>query len=462
MRPSGFAVPAIAVLLVAWLVGVSPMAIEPNVIRVPQDYQLIQQAIEEANPGDVIQVASGTYSENLKIDKPLRLVGEGPDKTIIAKAGTIVQVKNTYGVEIEGFSVQNGTYGIFLWYSQNILLKNNKLSNNKWSFGVWGTSISQFVHDIDPSNTVDGKPMYFWVHQHGKQVPTDAGYVALVNSTNITVRDTRLTSNEQGLLLISTNNSVIENVTMSGNDEGIDMRMSHNNVIRENQLLQINWRAVFLQDSNNNAFYGNTVLNSTYALSIQGSNANIFYHNNLINNTVQVYQETSQTIWYNEDVQEGNYWSDYTSVDTDGDGVGDTPYIIPGGQLDRYPLINPRDATPPRANAGQNQTVNTGQAVAFDASNSTDNIGIVSYEWNFGDDTTATGIATTHIYASPETYTVVLTVKDASGNLATDTVIITVVQSPLPSAWWIPIIGLGAGAVAIIAVVFWRRRSSRE
>lgn len=44
------------------------------------------------------------------------------------------------------------------------------------------------------------------------------------------------------------------------------------------------------------------------------------------------------------------------------------------------------DITAPVANAGKNQTIYAGSSITFDASNSTDNVGIVSYEWDFGDE----------------------------------------------------------------------------
>ena len=72
------------------------------------------------------------------------------------------------------------------------------------------------------------------------------------------------------------------------------------------------------------------------------------------------------------------------------------------------------------------QTVPEKTSVSFDASNSSDNVGIIDYEWDFGDGNKGRGITTSHIYANAGTYTVTLTVKDAAGNSATDTLKITV------------------------------------
>ena len=71
-----------------------------------------------------------------------------------------------------------------------------------------------------------------------------------------------------------------------------------------------------------------------------------------------------------------------------------------------------------------------GQEVTFDASGSTDPDGtIVSYEWDFGDGTTGTGVTVTHVYTAPGTYTVTLTVTDDRGATATLTRPITVVEA---------------------------------
>ena len=81
----------------------------------------------------------------------------------------------------------------------------------------------------------------------------------------------------------------------------------------------------------------------------------------------------------------------------------------------------------PVANAGLDRNVNVNDVVNFDASLSYDPDGnIVSYSWDFGDGTTATGLTTTHSYTSQGTYTVTLTVTDNDGLISTDTAIVNV------------------------------------
>ncbi|MBT3270353.1 PKD domain-containing protein, partial [Candidatus Poribacteria bacterium] len=83
--------------------------------------------------------------------------------------------------------------------------------------------------------------------------------------------------------------------------------------------------------------------------------------------------------------------------------------------------------SPPVAAAGDNISAYEGGETAFDGSSSTDDTGVVGYAWDFGDGTTAEGVAATHVYSTLGTYIVTLTVVDSDGEMDTDQVAVTVV-----------------------------------
>jgi PKD repeat protein/heme-degrading monooxygenase HmoA len=71
---------------------------------------------------------------------------------------------------------------------------------------------------------------------------------------------------------------------------------------------------------------------------------------------------------------------------------------------------------PPAARAGGPYSGTTGLPVSFDGSRSSDPDGtIVSYDWNFGDGHTGSGVTLTHTYSAAGLYTVTLTVTDSTG-----------------------------------------------
>lgn len=79
----------------------------------------------------------------------------------------------------------------------------------------------------------------------------------------------------------------------------------------------------------------------------------------------------------------------------------------------------------PVADAGPDQTVLEGAKVSFDGSNSTGEI--VSYSWDFGDGSKASGQVEKHVYSRQGVYTVTLTVKDWRSS-SKDTVTVTVAK----------------------------------
>jgi len=120
------------------------------------------------------------------------------------------------------------------------------------------------------------------------------------------------------------------------------------------------------------------------------------------------------------------------------------------------------DVTAPVADAGSDQKVKVDTSVSFDASNSTDNVAIVSYEWDFGDETNGTGKTTTHTYTEPGAYNITLTVKDAAGNSDTDSITVTVEATPIAFPWWIlGVVGAVIAAGIVATLLLWRRKAPK-
>jgi PKD repeat protein len=118
-------------------------------------------------------------------------------------------------------------------------------------------------------------------------------------------------------------------------------------------------------------------------------------------------------------------------IGTDGAGHGISKSVT----VD-FPAVQPGvDFEPPNAviNVTPGTTGNEPFTVQFDASQSTDNRGIASYSWDFGDGTTGTGVLPTpHTYTCGN-YVVRLTATDHWGNVGYDTVIINVGETGGPS-----------------------------
>jgi parallel beta-helix repeat protein len=108
------------------------------------DYAKIQQAVDNATTGDVIEVHSGTYHENVYVFKPVALLGvdtgEGMPLVNADGAGSVITLASN-GTTIKGFNVTDsghcgcGNSGILVDSSDNSVI-GNKIYRNKYGIYV--------------------------------------------------------------------------------------------------------------------------------------------------------------------------------------------------------------------------------------------------------------------------------------------------------------------------------------
>jgi parallel beta-helix repeat protein len=169
------------------------------------------------------------------------------------------------------------------------------------------------------------------------------GDVVFIAASNIRVMNfTIQNGGEDGIHINSYSNNItiLNNNIINNFAYGIYLVTSSRCLIAENNIT-LNYGAILLSYSSNNTIFHNNIINHTYALWLDYSDNNTIFHNNFINNTYQVDSWESDNLWNDEYPSGGNYWDDYTGQDSDGDGIGDTPYQIDENDNDNYPLMNP-------------------------------------------------------------------------------------------------------------------------
>ena len=203
---------------------------------------------------------------------------------------------------ISNNTIINNTYGIYLYYSSNCTLKSNNLTNNQRSFFVEGGG-SNLIHNIDGNNnTINNKPIYYWISHSNETInlSSNPGYIAVINSQNITIQDLNMSYNGQGIFLDNTSNSRIINVTANYNYIGIQINsqaysasriLTTNNTITNNSVNynDLSGIAVYYSDNtsliNNSLSYNGFSIQSTISPAINlWLNNKIIMKNNTMNN----------------------------------------------------------------------------------------------------------------------------------------------------------------------------------
>ncbi|MCW4053188.1 MAG: right-handed parallel beta-helix repeat-containing protein, partial [Candidatus Bathyarchaeota archaeon] len=360
------------------------------------NYTTIQQAIDapETLNGHRIFVEARIYYENIDVWKAIRLVGENRKTTILDGD----QVDNTAKVTVDnvsiiGFTIQNSgsewqhDFGVDLSGRRNCRVENCIIQNHAYSVYL-SSAVNNTIRNNIIANTTSYAIMMRWfskdniifnntlIHNNcGVEIEEDceANVIAYNNITLTSyhamyllrsnanfIRNNLLSfngyANPPGIfsaikLMYSSNNTLANNLIFN-NTGGIQVyfkmaskparyNIFKNNTIEDNSLgVIIDYMGNQSHPSTGtyNQLCENTFQNNDYGIYLIGSDNNTFSHNNFLGSIYNDVTSVNSTNAWDSNF-EGNYWNNYTGVDSDQDGIGNTPHVIDTNNTDNYPLM---------------------------------------------------------------------------------------------------------------------------
>jgi len=295
------------------------------------DYSTIQGAIyaPETLNGHTLKVDPGIYMENIDVNKSLVITGSGFN-TIINGSGANAVTITANNVNISGFTITNGFYGVYVNHVNNANISSNNISNNIYGIRTDISSGDIINGNIIRNNPYSGLNMEFTSLSNisNNEMQRNGFAIYGLYSDNNNILSNNLSNNDFYGLFIdnSDDNSIVDNMITNNPYAGLAMYFgSNNNAINNNEFRKNGFGSyifssslntfadnyfnntfygVYLDSSSNNLLDNNTIDNNPYAgLALYfGSNSNNVTRNNLTNNGFgsYIYQSHGNNISFNK------------------------------------------------------------------------------------------------------------------------------------------------------------------
>ncbi|MFA6760373.1 MAG: nitrous oxide reductase family maturation protein NosD [Sulfuricurvum sp.] len=333
---------------------------------------LLQEAIDGAQNGDVIRLKAGLYKGAIKIDKPITIEGVeegviidgGGEGTVVTINSSFVTLKNLTivgsgdrhekidaGVLLEGVeqcevshcTIDDCLFGIDVIMTKNSIIANNTITSKKLDLGLRGDGIRLwYAHDniIKENRLIDSRDMVIW-YSHGNEILKNYSRgcrysLHFMYAGKNLVEDNFYEQNSVGIFFmyskdtIARNNTIRSSLGATGMGIGLqeisNFTIEGNTVIYCAQGMYIN-RSPFEPESTNYILNNNILYNAEAIHFHSISEDNTFIGNTILGNIDDIVNDSrgSRT---SKNRFEHNYWDNYEGFDRDGDNVGDTSHRV--------------------------------------------------------------------------------------------------------------------------------------
>ena len=208
-----------------------PISLSPRTIQV-QPGGSIQEAVDQAQPGDTIRVAPGTYRESVLVELPnLTLVGQvaGGRRPVLTGEGRRENglVVCAAAFELQGFELRDYTAnGVLIQRTSNVSLR-DLIANHTGEYGLFAVNSSQVV--IEDSVAIGASDTGIYVGQ----------------SQDVTVSGNEATENVSGFEIENSSRVVLEDNDSHGNTAGVlvfvlpglEQKRGLDNLVRGNRII---------------------------------------------------------------------------------------------------------------------------------------------------------------------------------------------------------------------------------
>ncbi len=251
-----------------------------------ENYSSIQEAVNNAQSGDTIIVSPGVYWENVNVGKQLSIISSSE------QSGDMIN--RTYVI---GATPTNDVFSVS---SDNVTIS---------GFHVIG----------------------------GPGMDTYEAGIYLDGVQNCSLHNNTMILNNAGINLNNSKRNFLYNNFIGLGFIGIILTGSNENRLSDNEVMT-NSQGILLDKSANNILTNNSLYMNKFGIYLNTSSGNAIYQNKFSN--FQNALDEGTNTWNSSSA--GNLWDDYKGNDTDGNGIGDTPYVVneTTKSIDYMPLAN--------------------------------------------------------------------------------------------------------------------------